>query len=66
MYPGNDEYFTGGYITRTHGSIDGTLVDAIQCETPGEVRNDGGPDLRRTFSEALGTAIVNFHNRYYS
>ena len=32
--PGNEPYFTGGYITRRHGSQDGGAVSAIQLEHP--------------------------------
>ena len=36
--PGNQKYFNGGYITKTYGSKNGGVVDAIQIEIPSEVR----------------------------
>ena len=60
--PGSHDYFSGGYITKTYGSKNGGLVDAIQCETPYEIRSNG--PLRDDFGIGLGNAIVQYRNRY--
>lgn len=60
--PGQDKYFTGGYITKTYGSRDGGLTDAIQCETPYEIRSDD--PVRDAFGVGLGNAIVKYRNKY--
>jgi len=55
-------YFSGGYITRHHGS---SHVDAIQLETPSDLRiNNSGE--RHQFAQAMGKAIVDFYSFHYS
>jgi len=63
--PGQDKYFNGGYITSTHGSWLGGLVDAIQLEIPGEIRNDGGKSLRKHFSSNLARILATFFSQNY-
>ena len=63
--PGKDKYFNGGYITSTHGSWYGGLVDAIQLEIPGEIRNDGGKSLRKHFSSNLARILATFFAENY-
>jgi len=64
--PGKDKYFNGGYITSTHGSWYGGLVDAIQLEIPGEIRNDGGKSLRKHFSSNLARILATFFSKNYA
>jgi len=64
--PGKDKYFNGGYITSTHGSWLGGLVDAIQLEIPGEIRNDGGKSLRKHFSSNLARILATFFSKNYA
>lgn len=60
-----DPYFTGGYNTRRHGSMDGGAVDAIQLEC-----NDAGARdtaaSRAAFAEALVTALLAFLADHYA
>ena len=63
--PGKDKYFNGGYITSTHGSWYGGLVDAIQLEIPGEIRNNGGKSLRKHFSSNLARILATFFAENY-
>jgi N-formylglutamate amidohydrolase len=63
---GSDKYYSGGYITQKHGSSCGGSVDAIQLETPKEVRVDGGEEKRERFAKALGRAIATFYRIHYT
>lgn len=69
--PGKDKYYSGGYITRSHGSAFRSCMpvscafDAIQLETPREPRVEGGEAERTRFGMALGRAIVNFYRLHY-
>ena len=36
--PSGDKYFNGGHITDMYGSRHGGILDAVQIETPSEVR----------------------------
>lgn len=49
-----EKFFSGGYNIRTHGSADGAGLDAIQLETPGEVRTNAA--ARTAFARALADA----------
>ncbi len=58
--PGSDEYFTGGYNTRRHGSIDdGEVVSGIQIEHhfPGLRDTDVN---RRAYATRLAVAIRSY------
>jgi hypothetical protein len=56
-------YFSGGYSITRHGSIDGGTIDAIQIESPLDLRL---PDARVNYSNILGQAISMFMSIYYS
>ena len=79
--PDQDKYYTGGFITRCHGSYHSCgndakdppeatsccpIFDAIQLETPRESRIDGGNQDMREFGKAIGKAIANFYKIHYS
>ena len=49
---GSHPYFSGGYITQVHGRDD---FDAIQVETPRDLRIERGEEGRLRFGHALGT-----------
>ena len=55
--PGDEPYFSGGYSTRRHGSVDGGPIDGIQIE-----HNFRGiretPEDRATYAEVLAEVIV--------
>merc|ERR1711970_1254261 len=55
--PGTDIYYRGGYTAQVHGSSNGGVVDAIQLEFPGEIREDGGKDERVQFSNKLADIL---------
>ena len=55
-------YFSGGYITQVHGRDD---FDAIQVETPRDLRIERGEEGRERFGHALGRAICDFYNFHY-
>merc|ERR1719347_1023591 len=38
--PGEDKYYSGGWITQVHGSRDGGQIDAIQLEFPTDIRTE--------------------------
>ena len=63
--PGTDIYYRGGYTTQVHGSRDGGVVDAIQLEFPGEIRIDGGDELRQQFSTNLAKILEEFYSQNY-
>ncbi|CAH1800052.1 unnamed protein product [Owenia fusiformis] len=62
-YPGPDggNYFTGGYITRRHGSRDQGTIDAIQIESPRFLR-----DMWEDYGSDLAVIILNFYQRWYT
>ena len=69
---GADKYYSGGYITRSYGSLDvgigedsAALFDAIQLETPRESRIEGGEEERINYGKALSRVIVMFYRKYY-
>lgn len=64
--PGSDKYYRGGFITNIHGSISGSSeIDAIQLETPVEVRSLAGKKMRHHFGQALAKALAKFYLKYY-
>lgn len=63
--PGKEKYYKGGFITQTHGSSDGGLIDAIQLELPAEIRHEGGEALRESFSKDLARILSRFIDQYY-
>ena len=63
---GKDKYYRGGYITQFHGSRDpASKIDAIQLETPVEIRAEAGKEEREKFSVALANAIFKFYQTFY-
>ena len=60
---GPARYFSGGYITQAHGG--GDDFDAIQLETPRDLRIERGEEGREHFGHALGRAICDFYNFHY-
>lgn len=61
--PNNASFYSGGYITKIHGSKEGGNVDAIQVEIH---RINRTPKVKRdAFSKALGKVIVKYYETYY-
>ncbi|CAD5125005.1 DgyrCDS13245 [Dimorphilus gyrociliatus] len=61
--PGNGRYFRGGYITQTYGSRNEGEIDAIQIESPRNLRFT--PALRNKYGKDLGTITAQFMDKYY-
>ena len=59
-----DDYFSGGYSTERHGSVEGTNIDAIQIECNFQGVRDSEPALY-FFADALATALVDFMKTHY-
>ena len=62
LLSGESPYFAGGYITQIHSK---DHFDAIQLETPRDLRIDKGDDERERFGHALGRAICDFYEFHY-
>jgi len=62
--PFQHEYFTGGYNTRTHGSVDGGVIDAIQIESHFNYVNSG-ESTRLDYSLKLSQAIFQYIEHWY-
>ncbi len=62
--PGQDDYFTGGYITERHGSRDGGSISAIQLEHhfPG-LRDE--EENRQRYAEALVDALLIYFSAHF-
>ena len=61
--PNGGKYYTGGYITRVHGSRDSGHIDAIQIESPRSLRDSkSGP----TYARRLAAAIHIFKTKYWN
>ncbi|MBV1876830.1 MAG: peptidylprolyl isomerase [Pseudomonadales bacterium] len=60
-------YFTGGYNTRTHGSLTGGVIDAIQIESHFSFVNSStdNDSKRAAYSVALARSMVEFVERWY-
>ena len=58
-----EPYFTGGYNTRRHGSVEGGFVDAIQIECHQEIRFDS--TTRVTFADSFAHIILEFMETHY-
>ena len=56
--PGNNPYFYGGYTTRTYGSYNGGVIDAIQCEFRYSYRDTESE--RHRAAEAFAKSIDEF------
>ncbi len=65
LSPGDDDYFSGGYNTRQHGSVsDGEVVSGIQIEHHFSGLRDTDEN-RRTYAAQLGRAIRLFMIQHY-
>jgi len=62
--PFQHDYFTGGYNTRTHGSVNGGVIDAIQIESHFNYVNSG-ESTRLEYSLKLSQAIFQFVEHWY-
>lgn len=58
-----DLYFNGGYNTRTHGSLDGVGLDAIQLEVPRKFRNEKAD--REALARALADAMQPYFEKHF-
>lgn len=64
-YPeSNQPYFSGGYITATHGSYSGGTIDAIQMECNREQVRDSA-ESRKAFANAFVASILEFLQTNY-
>ena len=61
--PGAGQYFSGGYNVVRHGSRNAGEIDGIQIESPICQRM---PAERDKYAEAVGCAVVEFLQLYYS
>jgi hypothetical protein len=57
------KYFSGGYNVRAYGSADGTGLDGIQLETPGDVRKNS--ETRAAFAKAVAEATEEYLLKNY-
>ena len=60
---GDFAYYSGGYITKRYGRDD---FDAIQVETPRDLRIESGEEGREHLGHALGMAISDFFMFHYN
>ena len=62
--PGGEPFFSGGYSTRRHGSLDGGVIDGVQIELhrPGIRDTDRN---RRRFAGALARSLKSFLETHY-
>lgn len=58
-----DLYFSGGYNTSRHGSLDGRGLDAVQIEAPVDYRREKGG--RETLARALTAALEPYFARHF-
>ena len=61
LHPNGASFFSGGYITREYGSLNGGTIDAIQIESPFTFRKNN----LDAYVTALGKAIESFVNEHY-
>lgn len=62
--PGEQKYYSGGYISQSHGSKHSGEIDSIQVEVPGEIRV-GNDELRNNFARDLARVVEQFHTHFY-
>ncbi len=60
----NESYFSGGYNTDRHGSIESGTIDGIQIECHQDIRFDA--DLREMFADTLTNAINEYIDYHYN
>lgn len=61
--PGIGRYYSGGYITKAHGSRNGGDIDCIQIESPKNLRFES--DLRQKYGKDLGEIVVKYMEKFY-
>lgn len=62
--PDGEPFFSGGYSTRRHGSLDGGVIDGVQIELHGPGIRDTDRNRRR-FAGALARALRSFLETHY-
>lgn len=62
-YPGNGHYYAGGFITEMHGSKNGGSFDAVQIESPSNLRSK---EIVDRYAETLGKVIYKFVMIHYA
>lgn len=62
--PGDGNYFSGGYSVLFHGSKRGGRFDAIQIESPFELRSSAS--ARRRYADSLGRAVAEYLRLHYT
>ena len=63
--PNGGGYYSGGYNTQRHGSKNGGTIDAIQIESPRDVRfGENGRDIE-VYAKDLATSMVQFYKIHY-
>lgn len=62
--PDGEPFFSGGYSTRRHGSLDGGVIDGVQIELHGPGIRDTDRNRRR-FAGALARTLRSFLETHY-
>lgn len=62
--PHGEPFFSGGYSTRRHGSLDGGVIDGVQVELHGPGIRDTDRNRRR-FAGALARSLRSFLETHY-
>ena len=63
-FPEDDEpYFSGGYNTIRHGSINGGTIDGIQVECNSAIRFES--DSRQEFADSIVQSIIHYIDTHY-
>jgi hypothetical protein len=63
-FPQDEEpYFTGGYNTSRHGSMNGGTVDAIQLELNQSIRFD--EDIREVLIDSIASVLIEYIDHHY-
>lgn len=64
-FPEDDEpYFTGGYNTRRHSSLEGGMIDGIQIECNRNIRFE--EDLREAFADSLTQSVIRYIDTHFN
>jgi len=59
----NESYFSGGYNTVRHSSIEGGPIDGVQVECNQDIRFDS--DIRQVFADSITQKIVDYIGLHY-
>jgi hypothetical protein len=62
--PGGEPFFSGGFSTRRHGSLDGSVIDGVQIELHGPGIRDTDENRRR-FAGDLARSLKYFLEAHY-